>query len=144
MKTLQLQKAEQICREYAEALVAAQKTYTLALPEKLLPHSQLVIKNAIKKRLETLGVEKRITDDNLLELRTAYVSLGQFVSQDDADLVKDYRASAANEVSAGRAVNRQRFQFVTNKVRIQEEDYLQEFKVFYSRMVKGKDTEGPD
>lgn len=135
---MQANKAEKILREFEAVIKTEEKEYGTVLPDGRLPYSRIMIKGAIKSFAAHLHHNKELGGEMVLRLKAGYAMLGRFTSTEEADFVKEYKATAATHGNTGFADKSKRFQFIMNKVRIQEEDHTQEFKVFFSRLVNDK------
>lgn len=130
--------AEKIYKEYQAALAAAGKQYAVAYPDTLLPYPKEKIKQAIKAHAGHLKTAKKLDVEATAALRSAFIALGKFTVAADAEFVKEYNTSLATTANAGFAEKTKRSQFITNKVHIQEEDCLQDYRVFFSRLVNDR------
>lgn len=135
------QKAKRIYNEFEEVLATERKIYGPVMSEDSLPYSRAVIKEALKSFAAFLHEEDKLSEEAASDVKTAYISLGLFIDQDSADFVKAYKDAAGSATSGNREKNKQ-YQFIMNKVHSQEEDYLQDYKVFFSRLINDKALDG--
>lgn len=135
---MQANKAEKVFKEFEGMIRTLEKEYGVVLPDSRLPASRTVIKGALKSFIAHLHHNKELNGETTGRIKAAFANLGRFTSADEADFVKEYKATVASAGSFGLAEKSKRFQFIMNKVRIQEEDCVQEFKVFFSRLVNDK------
>lgn len=132
------QRAEQIFNEYDAVLQAEKKKYQTIFPVSFLPYPAAVLKDAIKTLAAHLKSVNKLGPEMLDRLKSAYMSLATFVSQEDADFVQNYKDSLATAVDKGFAGESKKFQFITNKVRNHEEDLSQEARIFFSKLLHDK------
>jgi hypothetical protein len=121
---MQANKAEKIFKEFEAVIRSLEKDYGVVLPDKSFTAH--------------LHHNKELNGEVTGRIKLAFANLGRFTPAAEAAFVKEYKASVASSGSAGVAEKSKQFQFIMNKVRIQEEDCIQEFKVFYSRLVNDK------
>lgn len=131
-------KAVKILKDFEAVVKTEEKKYDRVFSEHSLPHSRGVIKDALKSFATKLHQDKTLDEAGLTRIKTAYAQLGMFASPEDADFVKEYRTNTATQANLGMAERSKKFQFIMNKVRIQEEDSVQECKVFLSRLINDK------
>lgn len=136
--TMQPTTSEKIFKEYEAALFSAMKHYVLGIPETVLPHPKQKVKEAIKEYAVHLKAVHKLDPDTARDLHRAFISLGKFIPAEEAEFLKQYNNTLKTEINAGFADKTKRSQFITNKVRIQEESYIQDYKVFFSRLMKDK------
>ncbi len=139
---MQPQKAKRIFNEFEAVLKTEGKIYGMVMSESSLPYSRVDIKDALKSYATWLHQENRLDAEVAADLKTAYGALGMFVSQANADFIKAYKDSLGKPATTGQVEKNKQFQFIMNKAHNQEEDYIQDYKVFYSRLVKHGDPEG--
>ena len=77
------QEAFRIVEEFREVLTSSAKR-TFVIPESRLPYSKKIIKNAIRVALLTAD-----NQDTQEHLKSSYISLGNFVSDEDAKKAED-------------------------------------------------------
>jgi hypothetical protein len=79
MKDKEIDRAvNQIIQEYIQVLKSAARR-TFIIPESELPHNKKAIKNAIRIALSSLE-----NQDEMEQLKSAYISLANFVSKEEA------------------------------------------------------------
>ena len=93
--------AQRIVAEYASVLERHLSTGDLPATLESLPYPKQTIKSAIRTSVETIASAGLMTDELREFLKTAYVSLADYVGADLVTLMNEYRR-AADDVSADR------------------------------------------
>lgn len=135
---MQANKAEKLFKELETVIRNQEKDFGVVLPDSTLPASKIVLKGALKSFISHLHHNKEMNGESTARIKAAYTALGRFTVDSDADFVKEYKASMATAGNVGAAEKSKKFQFIMNKIRIQEEDCAQEFKAFFSRLINDK------
>lgn len=96
--------AQQIVAEYARVLERHLSTGDLPATLESLPYPKQTIKSAIRTSVETVVAAGLMTDELREFLKTAYVSLADYVGADLVALMREYRRAADDVASDGRLV----------------------------------------
>jgi hypothetical protein len=97
--------AQRIVAEYASVLERHLSNGDLPATLESLPYPKQTIKSAIRTSVETIASAGLMTDELREFLRTAYVSLADYVGADLVTLMNEYRRAAA-DVAADRRLAR--------------------------------------
>lgn len=96
--------AQRIVSEYATVLEKHLSAGDLPATVESLPYPKQTIKSAIRTSVETIVSAGLMTDDLREFLKTAYVSLADYVGADLAALMREYRRAADDVAADGRLV----------------------------------------
>jgi len=99
--------AQRIVAEYASVLERHLSTGDLPGTLESLPYPKQTIKSAIRTSVETIASAGLMTDELREFLKTAYVSLADYVGADLVTLMNEYRR-AADDVGADRRLAREK------------------------------------
>ncbi len=96
--------AQRIVTEYATVLERDLSAGELPAPVESLPYPRQTIKSAIRTSVETIVSAGLMTDELHEFLKTAYVSLADYVGADLVTLMREYRRAADDVAADGRLV----------------------------------------
>jgi hypothetical protein len=96
--------AQRIVTEYATVLERDLSSGDLPAPVESLPYPKQTIKSAIRTSVETIVSAGLMTEELHEFLKTAYVSLADYVGADLAALMREYRRAADDVAADGRLV----------------------------------------
>ena len=99
--------AQRIVAEYARVLEGHLSNGELPATLESLPYPKQTIKSAIRTSVETIASAGLLTDELREFLKTAYVSLADYVGADLVALMNEYRR-AADDVAADRRLAREK------------------------------------
>jgi len=99
--------AQRIVAEYASVLERHLSDGDLPATLESLPYPKQTIKSAIRTSVETIAAAGLMTDELREFLKTAYVSLADYVAADLVALMNEYRR-AAEDVAADRRLAREK------------------------------------